>query len=109
MSTLFNMAVLLSLNAGGFHAGMSAAGNALTQMAAKAANSQAAVDRLAMSMKALAAGAVITVPLGSADVPESCSFRALVSIDSLPLSRPRAIKSAENARIYTPHLKVFRQ
>ncbi len=60
MSTLFNMAVLLSLNAGGFHAGMSAAGNALTQMAAKAANSQAAVDRLAMSMKALAAGAVIT-------------------------------------------------
>jgi len=30
------------------------------------------------------------------------------SIDSLPLSRPKAVKSADIARIYAPHLKAFR-
>ena len=64
---------------------------------------------LARSLALIVEAGLKTVPLGSADVPESCSFRALVSSDSLPLSRPRAIKSAENARIYAPHLKVFRQ
>ncbi len=49
------------------------------------------------------------VPLGYADVPESCSSRTLGSIDSLPTSRPGAVKSADIASIYAPHLKVFRQ
>ena len=48
------------------------------------------------------------VPLGSAEVPESCSFRTLGSIAFLPLSRPGAVKSVENARVYAPHLKAFR-
>jgi len=41
-------------------------------------------------------------------VPEGCSFRALVSIDFLPFSRPKAVTSTENARIDAPHLKIFR-
>ncbi len=48
------------------------------------------------------------VPLGRAEVPEGCSFRALVSIDFLPFSRPKAVTSTENARIDAPHLKIFR-
>jgi len=53
--------------------------------------------------------ALVTVSLGSAEVPESCSFRTLGSIAFLPLSRLGVVKSAENARIYAPHLKAFRQ
>jgi len=65
--------------------------------------------RLAPSETVAVVGAgAVGVPLGSADAPESCSFRALVSIDSLPLSRPKAVKSAETARIYAPQLKAFR-
>jgi len=55
------------------------------------------------------AGVVLMVPLGSAEVLESCSFRTLGSIAFLPLSRPGVVKSVENARIYAPHLKAFRQ
>jgi len=48
------------------------------------------------------------VPLGRAEGPEGCSFRARVSIDSLPFSRPKTVTSTENARIDAPHLKIFR-
>ncbi len=51
---------------------------------------------------------LLMVPLGRAEVPEGCSFRALVSINFLPFSRPKAVTSTENARIYAPHLKIFR-
>jgi len=43
-----------------------------------------------------------------AAVPEGCSFRARVSINFLPFSRPKAVTSTENARIDAPHLKIFR-
>ena len=55
------------------------------------------------------APALAAVPLGSTEVPESCSLRTLGSIAFLPLSRPGAVKSVENARAYAPHLKVVRQ
>jgi hypothetical protein len=47
--------------------------------------------------------------MGQAKLAQMGQFYvAVYSIDSLPLSRPKPIKSAENASIYAPHLKVGR-
>jgi len=49
------------------------------------------------------------VPLGSADVPESRSFRTIGGIASRPFSRLGAVKSVEITGVHTPHPMAFRQ
>ena len=49
------------------------------------------------------------VPLGPAEVPESCSFRPFSGIDFPPLREPRPVKAADIAAVHAPYLTVFRQ